>query len=261
MFFFLSKFLPLFIYPVGLTCILILVAIGLWKWRRWQTAVLLAAFLLLYLAATPLVAYNLTRSLERRYLPPDPVPQVDVILVLGGTTETAGYPQTTVGLNKAADRLWYAAWLYHQGVAPKLMLSGGKLPGTVETEAERMAEALRLLGVPDEAMIREGQSLNTYENALYSAPLLAEMEAELVLLVTSAMHMPRSVAIFEKMGIPVIPAPTDFEALDPAYAEGEGPEAWLYLFTVLPSVNELELTTRALKEVIGIWIYSWRGWL
>jgi uncharacterized SAM-binding protein YcdF (DUF218 family) len=261
MFFFLSKTLPLFIYPIGLVCILLLLAIFLWRRRGWQTAVLLSAFFLLYLAANPLVSLWLARSLEWRYLPPDPLPQGDVIVVLGGSTTIEGYPQTTVGLNDAAERLWYAAWLYHQGVADQLLLTGGKLPGNPTSEADRMAEALRLMAVPDEAMLLEDQSMNTYQNAIFSKPILQAEGAETVLLVTSALHMPRSLAIFEKQGIEAIPMPTDYEYVEPEWAEGEGAGWFYWLLSVLPDADSLELTTKVLKEYIGLMIYRWRGWL
>ncbi|HRQ39551.1 MAG TPA: YdcF family protein [Chloroflexota bacterium] len=261
MFFFLSKTLPLFIYPIGLVCILLIVAVFLWRRRGWQTAVLLTAFFLLYLAANPLVSLWLARSLEWRYLPPDPLPQVDVIVVLGGSTTIAGYPQTTVGLNDAADRLWYAAWLYHEGAADRLLLTGGKLPGNAISEAERMAEALRLMGVPDEAMLLEAESMNTYENAVFSKTMLQAHDMETVLLVTSAIHMPRSVAIFTKQGIEVIPAPTDYEFVQPDWEEGEN-AGWFYWgLSLLPDADALELTTSGLKEYVGILIYRLRGWL
>lgn len=261
MFFFLSKFLPLFIYPLGLACLLILVAIVIWKRRRLQTAVLVLAFLVLYLAANPVVSLYFARTLEWQYLPPEPLPQVDVIVVLGGATDMDGYPQTTVALNEAADRLWYAAWLYHEGVAERLLLSGGMLPGHQRSEAERMAEALRLMNVPDEAMLLESESLNTYENATLSKPILQRENAHSVLLVTSALHMPRAVAIFEKQGVPVIAAPTDYEFLQLDWQTIEMADWFFLALDLLPDTDALELTTRTLKEYVGIFIYRLRGWL
>lgn len=261
MFFFLSKTLPLFIYPIGLVCILLVLAIFLWRRRGWQTAVLLTAIILLYLAANPLVSLWLARSLEWRYLPPEPLPQVDAIVVLGGATTIAGYPQTTVGLNEAADRLWYAAWLYHQGAADRLLLTGGKLPGNAISEAEQMAKALRLMGIPDEAMLLEAESMNTYENALLSKPLLQAHGLETVLLVTSARHMPRSAAIFTRQGVDIIPAPTDYEFVQPDWDEGET-AGWFYWgLSLLPDAKSLELTTNVMKEYVGMMIYRLRGWM
>ncbi|NJN55953.1 MAG: YdcF family protein [Anaerolineae bacterium] len=90
---------------------------------------------------------------------------------------------------------------------------------------------------------------------------MREVEAETVLLVTSAIHMPRSVAIFEKQGIEVIPAPTDYEYVQPDWDEGEG-AGWFYWgMSLLPDAESLQLTTRVLKEYVGMFIYGLRGWL
>lgn len=259
MFFFLSKFLPLFVYPVGLVCLLLLLALFLRHYPRLQTAVLLFAVLYLYLAATPWVSLRLAQTLEWRYLPPDPLPSADVILLLGGATDFDGYPQTTVALNERADRIWYAAWLYHQGAADKLLLSGGLLPGNGRSEANRMADALSLMGVPPTAVYLEEASRNTYENARFSQPILEENGLETILLVTSALHMPRSVAIFEKQGMAVIPAPTDYESVQ-SQPNQQG-EQLFTLLHILPDATSLKRTTLVLKEYIGLLVYRMQGWL
>lgn len=261
MFFFLSKFLPLFVYPIGLVCILIIVAIGIWRWRRWQTAVLVLAFLVLFVAANPIFSWYFARSLEWQYLPPETLPKADVIILLGGGTNISGYPQPTVNLNSAGDRILYTAWLYEQGVADHILLTSGKLPGAAESGAERMAEVLMKLGVPAEAMWLEVESLNTYENVVYSRPILEENGVETAVLVTSALHMPRSVAIFQKQGIEVIPAPTDYEAVQADLTEDDEPAPIYLLQRLMPNADALVLTSRTLKEYLGILIYGLRGWL
>jgi len=261
MFFFLSKFLPLFVYPIGLACILLLVAVFIWRWRRWQTAVLISAFLLLFIAANPVFSWYFARSLEWRYLPPETLPEVDVIILLGGGTNTSGYPQPSINLNSAGDRLLYTTWLYQQGVSDHILLTSGKLPGSKDGGAERMAEALEIMGVPREALWLENESLNTYENVIYSQPILEENGVETALLVTSALHMPRSVAIFAKHGIEVIPAPTDYEAVWVELEADERPSAIYMLNNLMPKAYALELTSKTMKEYIGILVYRLRGWL
>ena len=261
MFFFLSKFLPLFVYPAGLVCILLIVAVFIWRWRRWQTAVLVVAFLMLFVAANPVFSWYFARTLEWRYLPPEPIPTVDVIILLGGGTDASGYPSTTVNFNSAGDRVLYAALLYQQGVSEHILLTSGKLPGSADGGAERMAEALEIMGVPPEAIWLENESLNTYENAVYSVPILEENDVETALLVTSALHMPRSVAIFEKQGIDVIPAPTDYEATRVELGEEDEVSPVYLLNRLVPTATALELTTRTMKEYIGIVVYGLRGWL
>ena len=125
MFIFLSKILPPFVYPLGLTSILLVLALILHRKARWYKAILIAALLILWIGGNRWVAASLTRSLEWRYMPPDETPSAEVIVVLGGGTHSAQYPRPLVEVNGAGDRVLYAGWLYHQGAAPNLLLTGG----------------------------------------------------------------------------------------------------------------------------------------
>jgi len=264
MFLYLSKLLPLFVYPLGLACVLL--ALSLW-WRRqtrcsaWLVAVALAV---LWLGGNRIVTMILVRSLEWRYTPLEGAVHADAIVVLGGATRGASYPRETHELNEAGDRLLYTARLYRQGVAPVVVVSGGNAPwvgpgGT--PEAEIMAEILTVMGVPREAMILEGGSRNTYENAVESHELLNEHGFDEIVLVTSAMHMPRAYEIFVKTGLAVIPAPTDFRLTQAEWVYYTQPDVRVQLFNLLPSASDLHLTSIVLKEYIGIVIYGLQGWL
>jgi uncharacterized SAM-binding protein YcdF (DUF218 family) len=107
----------------------------------------------------------------------------------------------------------------------------------------------------------ESTSRNTYENGVNSHEILAKEGIKRILLVTSATHMPRAVRVFERQGLEVIPAPTDFlvTRAEWQYLREAGPHT--QLINLLPSAGNLELTTRALKEYIGIAVYKLRGWL
>jgi uncharacterized SAM-binding protein YcdF (DUF218 family) len=105
-----------------------------------------------------------------------------------------------------------------------------------------------------ESIILEANSRNTAENAQFSGTLLDTLGVESILLVTSALHMPRAVPLFEALGLEVIPAPTDtivsdadWEALVQANLPGQ-------ILNLLPSAGSLNLTTNALKEYLGIWV-------
>ena len=261
MFFFLSKFLPVFIYPIGFTILLILIGIFVWRWRKLQTAVLVVAIFILLLASNQFFANALAKTLEWQHFPPDPVPQVDVIICLGGMTRWSDAPQSVPNLNEAGDRLLYAASLYQQGAADRLLLTGGQFPGATQSEAELMQNALLLMGVPESAMILEEESLNTYENALFAKPLLEEIDARSALLVTSATHMPRSQQVFQKMGIETVPAPTDYYVVAPKWNEETRPTPSALFLGLLPSASALALTSKVLKEYVGFVVYGWRGWL
>jgi uncharacterized SAM-binding protein YcdF (DUF218 family) len=263
MFLFLSKFLPIFVYPVGLAVVLLVAGLLLRKKPRWLISCVIIALAILWLGGNSWVATSLVRSLEWRYLPPQELPKAEVIVLLSGGTQGATYPRPIVELNGAGDRVIYAAWLYHQGVAPHLLLTGGDIQwlGTAETPAEDMLIFLEMLGVPPEAIWLETESLNTYENALFSRRILEEKGIDRIVLVTSAMHMPRSVALFEKQGFEVIPAPTDFSVTQEKWDNLWKLDLVTQLFNFLPGVGNLEDTTGVMKEYIGMLVYRLRGWM
>jgi uncharacterized SAM-binding protein YcdF (DUF218 family) len=266
MFVFLSKLLPLFVYPLGLGFVLLCMALFLGRGpgRRaaWQRMVLVAALVCLGLGSNRWVSLALARSLEWRYLPPQPVPEAGAIVVLGGGTVSPEAPRPIVEMDGAGDRVIYAAQLYKQGKAPHILVSGGVLDWTEgeSTPAADMVALLEMMGVPGEAIWQQTQSRNTYEDALYSARILKEKGISRILLVTSASHMPRSVNLFAAQGLETIPAPVDFTV---SYAEWRGlfQGNWqAQVLNLLPSVDALGLTTRILKEYLGMLVYDWKGW-
>jgi len=127
MFVYLSKLLPLFIYPLGLGCILLILALVLEKHRQWRRGLLISALIIMWLASNRWVSYSLARSLEWRNLPPDTTPQAEVIVLLGGGTEPGDPPRPMTEINSAGDRVIYAAKLYHDQAAPIILVSGGNL--------------------------------------------------------------------------------------------------------------------------------------
>lgn len=262
MFLFLSKFLPLFVYPLGLACALLAVAILLRR-RRGQTALLIGILLVLWLGGNRWVEYGLVHSLESRHPAPTPLPSAPVIVVLGGGTRAGDPPRPFSEISEAGDRLLYAALLYKQGKAPHILVTGGSIEwrGPGNAEAEDMVAVLTLTGVPEEAIWVEPESRNTYENALYTRQMLAERGIDAILLVTSARHMPRSLRLFEHQGFTVIPAPTDYLTSDAEWAGLISSDLRNQLIQLLPDAENLYWTSDALKEYIGILIYSLRGWI
>lgn len=263
MFVFLSKILPPLLYPVGLTCLLLLLSLFLAKRARLRQAFLITALLLLLAGGNKFIADGLARSLEWRYLPPKTMPQADVIVVLGGATQSATYPRQIVEINSAGDRVIYAYALYQQGTAPHLLLSGGSIEwlSSNGNPASDMADLLILMGVPAEAMWQENNSRNTYENALECQKILQTKGIQRIILVTSALHMPRSVKLFEKQGLEVIPAPADFTVTQSGWQQITATTPGALLTYLVPSADNLSLTTKALKEYLGILAYTLRGWM
>ena len=264
MFVYLSKLLPLFIYPLGIVAVFLILGLASERRRKWHKAFLILALIVLLIGSNRWVSYGLVRSLEWQNLPPKTLPQAEVIVVLGGGTESGDYPRQMTEVNDAGDRVLYAAKLYNEGAAPAILVSGGNLAFSSArgaTPAEEMTELLMLLNVPAEAIWQQGQSQNTYEDALYSTEILQEKEITEIILVTSAKHMPRAKALFENQGIDVIAAPTDFTVTEQNWQSAFHPSLGEAVINLLPNASALDLTTTVLKEYLGLVIYHLRGWL
>lgn len=263
MFLFLSKLLPVFIYPLGLSCVLLVITLIL-LWRKRSRLALIPVTLtliILFVSSSTTIGDGLVRSLEFQHIPQAALPKADAIVVLGGATESSIPPRPWIELKEEGDRVLHAAKLYREGKAPKLILSGGRVDWrpSPRSEAEDMAELLETMGVPRSAILLEPTSLNTRENAVNTKQIMDAQGIRQILLVTSAMHMPRSLLIFKKLGINAIPAQTDYTAVH------IDPESLKTLEAVtldlLPDAEQIRRTTRALKEYIGIFIYWLRGWV
>jgi uncharacterized SAM-binding protein YcdF (DUF218 family) len=268
MFYILSKFLPLLLYPLGLACVLLAAALWLRRRPRWRTVLIAVALAALWLGGNRVVAMWLMRSLEQQYLPSPALRayevRADAIVVLGGGSRTRAYPRAIAEVNEAGDRLLYAARLYREGVAPYLLLSGGRaliVGAALVPEAETMAEVLVEIGVPREALWLESSSRNTHENAVEALSILERQGVERIVLVTSASHMPRSMALFAQTGLEVIPAAADFQVVQEDWAYYTRPNPLIQLSNLLPRASDLERTTRALKEYVGMLVYGFQGWL
>jgi uncharacterized SAM-binding protein YcdF (DUF218 family) len=82
-----------------------------------------------------------------------------------------------------------------------------------------------------------------------------------IILITSAMHMPRSYRIFTNQGLTVIPAPADYNITYNEQAVDRSFDLTAFILRLLPTAENLNLTSRALKEYMGLVVYRLRGWL
>jgi uncharacterized SAM-binding protein YcdF (DUF218 family) len=230
---------------------------------RWQRLLLALALLLLYLGGNKWVANGLAKSLEWRYLPPAEMPQAQAIVVLAGDERAAHFPRQTPEIGEAGDRVIYAARLYHQGAAPLILFSGGAIEwlSSDTSPGETAAYLLEMLGVPRSAIQYEQGSKNTYESAVASWNMLATQDIRHIILVTSAAHMHRSLGVFLRQGFEVIPAPTDYTVTQADWEAAQKADLPALLLDLLPSASNLSITTRTLKEYLGLFIYKLQGWL
>jgi len=240
-----SLIMPL---PLGLG----LAATGLvllWRLRaRGVGAGLIASGLgVIFLASLPLVGQWLMAGLEGPYPPHSAAdcPRADAIVLLGGALRPLLHGDRRPRLHRGSDRVWEAARLYHAGCAPLVVVSAGGavVPPFRGSETDGLAELLVDLGVPRGALMLEAESRSTAGNAAFSRALLGPLGVNRVLLVTSAWHLRRAKALFERAGFEVIPVGADYRSL-PACRAGA---------CAIPSVEALEATGLALKEHLGFW--------
>ncbi|GJL81740.1 MAG: hypothetical protein DHS20C01_13740 [marine bacterium B5-7] len=255
----LSKILPYLVYP--LTVVIVLAVAGclaflMGGYRSGRILVLLSVLFLL-IASNPWLASRFRAHLEQWYLPVEieSVPKSQAIVLLAGALQPPVPPRLVADLTGASDRIWQAARLYRAGRAPLVIVTGGnvfKQDDTIHSEAWYIAELLNAWGVPQSAVIIEEDSRNTHENAVFTRKILDRRGILNILLVTSALHMPRALATFKGAGINAIPVSVDFTV-----AEYRQP----LVLKLLPSAGALAANTETLREYLGILIYGMRGWL
>jgi len=118
----------------------------------------------------------------------------DAILVLGAAVTNEGYPCLQERVNHAAN-------LYQQGLAPKIVFAGGKLPVDYDIEAN-VAKRLGISDhIPESSMLLEGNSHNTYEDMLFSKAILDQNNLHTIIIVTDPLHEPRAALLAQKDGI------------------------------------------------------------
>jgi uncharacterized SAM-binding protein YcdF (DUF218 family) len=256
--FLLKKLLALCFYPLPLgLAILILGLFCLWGTRRQRLgkALVTLGTLLLLLFGFPFLSVELLASLEGRYpalLHPETIswetgqaePSPRWIVVLGGGHVSDPRLPPNSQINPAAlGRVVEGVRLYKAVPGSKLLLSGGGGFDPVP-EAEVMAQVAVLLGVKPDDMVLEPYSRDTANEAEIIANMVGR---EKIILVTSAFHMPRSMALFKKRGLQPIPAPTSY-----LVQKVQGPQ----ILSFIPSPGNLELMATALHEYLGL-VWAW----
>ncbi len=249
--------LPLLVLPIGLVLELSFVAFlfGIGGKRKTSAVFLFSAMLLLWVASMPFVANTLLGELEKDY-PAVMMTEISAskcIVLLGGTVKPVIPPRVDIDMLEAIDRVRKAAQLFRAGRGELIIVSGGNKPWSpyAEPEAESMKTLLLEWGVPASAIVLEVASRNTRENAVNSVDLINELSCGTPLLVTSAAHMKRSVATFKNLGIVVFPVSADVRVI-------KNPQ--LTFFDFLPDVEALKMTSDAINEWVGQWVYRAQGW-
>jgi uncharacterized SAM-binding protein YcdF (DUF218 family) len=252
-----KKILALFCYPVGF-CLGILI-LGLWclwatqRQRLGKVLVTLGTVLLL-LFSTDLISSRLLVSLEQRYpalLHPETIswgPKSStspkwIVVLGGGHVSDPRLPANSQISAAALGRVVEGVRLQKVLPGSKLLLSGGVVFDPVP-EAEVMGQIAVLLGVKPQDIMLESDSRDTADEAEIIPKIIGR---ERFILVTSAAHMPRSMALFSRRGLQPIPAPADFRA---PTIQSSNPVRFL------PGVSSLGQSQTAVHEYLGL-AWAW----
>jgi uncharacterized SAM-binding protein YcdF (DUF218 family) len=265
LFFGLYKLVKYAIYPLSWVigcCVLALVL----AWlpfsptrQRWLRVSLTAGVVLLFVLGAPITSYTVMTVLEGWY-PQAPVlgRHFDAIVVLGAGINDAGTLRPTVELaGESRHRTLCGAELYLQGAAPQMITTGGGtriFGGPGVKVAQAMKDWAIRLGVPAHAILTDDDARTTYENAVGVKRVIGPSKS--ILLVTSAYHIPRSMALFEKQGFEAVPYPCGFHAKDRLMDDWDD----ITFFDFLPSTGGFQRMTEAVVETAGIVIYWLTGY-
>lgn len=226
--------------------------------RLWRGAVLPGgAWLLLTVTSASPVSHWLLASLENDWPPVEiaNMPECDAIVVLGGGVEPSHIEPAGLHLNIGADRLFTAATLAKEGKGRLIVIGGGgfETMERIESEADgakAWLEAWHLSSVPVQSL---GRCVDTHDEAIKVAALSVKNGWKRIALVTSAFHMTRTKAVFEKAGVPVIPVPCNYLS---AAMRGRQVK-WIDV----PNAANLSHFEVWMHEFIGMWGYRLRGWI
>ena len=173
-------------------------------------------------------------------------------MLLGGALGQPLPPRVQAEMNESIDRVFMGYRLYSTGKVRSIIISAGNLPwqASVSPESELIAGFYKELGLPEADLHQDRSSRNTHENALHARSLIDQLDCGKSLLVTSAFHMPRAMAVFTRAGIDVIPVSVDVALV---HETGHG------ILDFLPDAGALNLTTLAIKEYLGMFVYRLQG--
>ena len=231
--------------PPGLFLLLLLIAHIMYVRTR-KTRNYFVAFALIYLLSITLASDRLLKPLENYYAQPtmSALKNADAIVVLGGGSvggvkDFDGEGQIAAD---SANRLFMGLRL-HKAFRLPIILTGGQVFASSGTEADIAYRLLQGAGVDEKFLLKENQSRNTVENARFTKQLCGSKGFKQVILVTSGYHLPRSVLIFAREGVDVIPYPTDYKT---------DKEIAIDAFAFTPSAEAVRNSAIAMKEYLGI---------
>ena len=255
MFFVLSKTLSYLAQPWFIILALLL-ASWIVKSIPWKKRLFRSGMILLLFLSNDFLANEMMRIWEVK-----PTPYKDIHrtytygIILSGVTKSDFDPDDRVYFSRGADRVTHSVQLYKSGIVKKLLVSGGSglLTTRRKQEADQMADALLLMGVPQEDIVIENTSRNTHESAAEVKKILeATSSPDSCLLITSGYHIRRARACFAKAGWETDTFSTDFQTHERIFT---------FDVILIPKIDAVSMWQTAMREWVGFAAYWVMGYV
>lgn len=255
MFFILSKILLFLTFPLTWIALTLIASI-IWYKKKFSKKLLITGLILFFFFSNTAIFCEFARHWEIQGKNIAKLPKFDCAILLTGMA-SFNNDLNRISLGNNGDRIWQAVDLYHRGKVKKILITGdsGMITDRGLHEAEQLGKVIEGWNIPVKDIIIESNSQNTYENAEFSSKLLKKSYPELkrFLLVTSAIHMKRSLACFKKQNMDCVPFSTNHFT---------GPTRGYYLEQyILPNSQVLSYWESLTKEWVGYFSYWLAGYL
>lgn len=237
--------------PIGLIFLLSLLMLGLLARKHMSVQLVICALIwlgvMLFMSA-PRVVNPMLRYYENQFQERPDCLAARPIVVLGGGVDSRVQEASQIEFmaHRTFARATAARKLADIYKDSPVLVAGGAL--RTITEAEVIGHYLKASGISDKRIYEEGESSNTYENALNIRKLIDDREFdEHINLVTSALHMKRAKAVFEKQGLTVCPIAVD--------KQGRG----VANYVLWPQISALNKFDLLMHEQLALVLYKLKG--
>jgi uncharacterized SAM-binding protein YcdF (DUF218 family) len=241
--------------------VVVLAAVAIWWWRRpssrgpWRLLVIY--LVMLYVVSTPMGAGVLVSGLAHGMKSVETIQDAkgaEAIVVLGGGVQTSSARGEILAQLQSTPslRILEAVRLYKLLHPRVVVVSGGIADKRTELrpEAEQMANVLAQNGIPIERIVIDTEAKTTHDHPRTVGPLLRARQVSRFVIITSPMHMRRSLGVFNAQGYDPVGSASVLQSEQLASRP-----------FFLPNDDSVMLSNQALYEYAAWVMYWWRGWV
>lgn len=257
MFFYISKIFSLLFFPLPLFLLILAIYFIIKK-----NKIFIILTFLFSLISTEFIASKFIQILEDRFpvILLDQAEEVDAVIVLGGMSNPLRQITTFPEFTDGVERILIGEKLFLLRKTKLILISGatGYIRQSITPESIPLKQYL-LYSIPEESILIDDLSRNTYENAIESLKICKDHSIKKVYLITSAFHMYRAYHVFQHVlkheypnyPLTILPYPVDYRSLRTIAG----------IEDFFPNDVALNKSTTAIKEFIGIVAYYLKGYL